>query len=392
LASFVGLAFLKPIFFFIFRGEIRLFDSLGFLVLYVIYISVVIVGRIIHQRIRIRPDDQAEILDDNNAEVLPDNDAIFVPKHMVQTNPSSEDGSSNTQQTSSASADDLDTIVAPPSERWLHWRNFCAKINPIKEWRNIQFYRKLWNLLKAPVVFLFTVTIPIVDEDQENKGWCQYLHGLQLVLLGQFMTFATNTFSTQAFLGFQLWQLALIASLVAFIVLLCSSTPDRPPIYMGLLAFIGFIVSVVWIYLIANEIVSILKAFGVFFGLSDAILGLTVLAWGNSISDLIADVAIAKQGFPRMGFSACFGGPLLNLLIGIGLPFTIYIVKNGGSVVKVGYNNMVLVLSAALGVALLTSLILMPASKFQATRVHGIALMALYIVLLTSNIVVEFFY
>ena len=52
------------------------------------------------------------------------------------------------------------------------------------------------------------------------------------------------------------------------------------------------------------------------FGLSDAILGLTVLAWGNSIGDLIADTAMAKRGNPRTGFSACFGGPLFNLLLG----------------------------------------------------------------------------
>ena len=34
--------------------------------------------------------------------------------------------------------------------------------------------------------------------------------------------------------------------------------------------------------------------FGVIFGLTDAILGLTILAWGNSIGDLIADTAMAK--------------------------------------------------------------------------------------------------
>ena len=35
---------------------------------------------------------------------------------------------------------------------------------------------------------------------------------------------------------------------------------------------------------------------GSIIGLSHAILGLTVLAWGNSIGDLVADVAIAKSG------------------------------------------------------------------------------------------------
>ena len=41
--------------------------------------------------------------------------------------------------------------------------------------------------------------------------------------------------------------------------------------------------------------------------------------------DLIADTAMAKRGSPRMGFSAAIGGPLFNLLLGIGLPFTIQV-------------------------------------------------------------------
>ena len=72
------------------------------------------------------------------------------------------------------------------------------------------------------------------------------------------------------------------------------------------------------------------------FGLSDAILGLTVLAWGNSIGDMIADTSMAKRGAPRVGYSACFGGPLFNLLIGIGLPFTIQILQGGGHTISLG--------------------------------------------------------
>ena len=85
---------------------------------------------------------------------------------------------------------------------------------------------------------------------------------------------------------------------MTFIVLLFTSRPQKAPAYHFILAFMGFAVAIAWIYVIANEIVSLLKAFGVYFGLSDAILGLTVLAWGNSLGDLIADVAICKFQIP----------------------------------------------------------------------------------------------
>ena len=54
-----------------------------------------------------------------------------------------------------------------------------------------------------------------------------------------------------------------------------------------------------------------------------AVLGLTVLAWGNSIGDLVADVAVARAGSPDMAVTACFAGPLFNMLVGLGVAFFI---------------------------------------------------------------------
>ena len=47
------------------------------------------------------------------------------------------------------------------------------------------------------------------------------------------------------------------------------------------------------------------------------ILGLTVLAIGNSVGDWVADTAVARAGKPGMGISSCFGSPLLNDVIGL---------------------------------------------------------------------------
>ena len=54
-----------------------------------------------------------------------------------------------------------------------------------------------------------------------------------------------------------------------------------------------------------------------------AILGLTVLAIGNSVGDWVADTAVARAGHPSMGVASCFGSPLLNDVLGLGIALTV---------------------------------------------------------------------
>ena len=105
-------------------------------------------------------------------------------------------------------------------------------------------------------------------------------------------------------------------------------------------SYAGFIMSIAWIYLISSEVVNVVTMLGVVSRVSHEVLGLTILAWSNSIGDLIADVSVAKQGYPVMAMAAAIGGQLFSefliknrlkrnkirvtdLLIGFGLPFTI---------------------------------------------------------------------
>ena len=79
-----------------------------------------------------------------------------------------------------------------------------------------------------------------------------------------------------------LWMACtLVSSLLLLLVVLSTRVSSDTPRYKGSLCFLGFIIGVTWISTIANEVVGILKAFGVILGISEAILGLTVFAVGN---------------------------------------------------------------------------------------------------------------
>ncbi|GLJ28072.1 hypothetical protein SUGI_0551180 [Cryptomeria japonica] len=69
----------------------------------------------------------------------------------------------------------------------------------------------------------------------------------------------------------------------------------------------------------ARELLGCLAVLGIILKLPPAVLGLTVLAWGNSVRDLVADVAAAKAGQPAMDMAGCYAGPMFNMLIGFGL-------------------------------------------------------------------------
>ncbi|KAI6380434.1 hypothetical protein MCOR25_001628 [Pyricularia grisea] len=112
---------------------------------------------------------------------------------------------------------------------------------------------------------------------------------------------------------------SLLGSLVLLALLLASTSPNVRPRYHFLFCFLGFIISVAWISTVAGEVVGVLKAFGVILGISEAILGLTIFAVGNSLGDLVADITVARLGYPVMALAACFGGPMLNILLGIGI-------------------------------------------------------------------------
>jgi sodium/potassium/calcium exchanger 6 len=87
------------------------------------------------------------------------------------------------------------------------------------------------------------------------------------------------------------------------------------------LSLYGFFIATTWIDVIGNNLVGLLQFLGTICRIPAPILGVTVLAWGNSLGDLSANVAMARKGMPDMATTANFAGPSFNLLLGVGFGF-----------------------------------------------------------------------
>lgn len=241
-------------------------------------------------------------------------------------------------------------------------------------------------------------------EPTSPRDWNRWLVAAQLFTAPLFVVvivWANTDEGDKRFLV-KLISYSLLGSLIAFAILVLTTTPSKPPKYRFLLCFLGFVVSVSWISTVANEVVGVLKAFGVILGISDAILGLTIFAVGNSLGDLVADITVARLGYPVMALSACFGGPMLNILLGIGISGLYMTIREADSKhakhpdkkikykpYEVEVSGTLMVSAITLLVTLVGLLIVVPMNKWMMTRRIGWGLIILWSISTVINLVVE---
>lgn len=256
----------------------------------------------------------------------------------------------------------------------------------------------------APLTFP-TQAEPTKSDPSSSKEWNRWLVATQLFTAPLFIVVLVWA-NTDPDLQLRTLLLpclyVLVASLVVFALLILFTTPSNPPKYRYILCFFGFIVAIAWISTIANEVVGVLKAFGVILGISDAILGLTIFAVGNSLGDLVADITVARLGYPVMALSACFGGPMLNILLGIGLSGLYMTIRDGHhkhdkhpdqpihyKPYQIDISPTLVISGVTLVITLLGLLVVIPLNKWTMDRKVGWTLIGLWSASTVGNIIVE---
>ncbi|KAM6155069.1 mitochondrial sodium/calcium exchanger protein [Rhynchocyon petersi] len=268
-------------------------------------------------------------------------------------------------------------------------------LNPLdyRKWRNKPAYWRALKVLKLPVEFLLLLTVPVVDPDKDDRNWKRPLNCLHLVTSP---LFCVLTLQSGAYGLYEIGSLlpvwavvVIVGTAVASVTFFVTSNSEIPRLHW-LFAFLGFLTSALWINAAATEVVNILRSLGVVFRLSNTVLGLTLLAWGNSIGDAFSDLTLARQGYPRMAFSACFGGIIFNILMGVGLGCLLQF-SPGHLEVKLEPDGLLVwVLASALGLSLVFSLVSVPMQCFQLSKVYGICLLLFYVNFLVVALLTEF--
>ncbi|KAH9363143.1 hypothetical protein HPB48_011889 [Haemaphysalis longicornis] len=273
------------------------------------------------------------------------------------------------------------------------WAEFLSQLVPWDpaEWAERGVAGKVYDMVTFPLRFVLVLTVPVVDYENAKDNWCRPLNALHCVTAPLFVVVVLGRADDYVFDKMPAMALGLLVGGPVALLVWLSSSFERPPCFHWVFGYAGFALSVLWIYGVASELLGLLRAFGLVAGLSDAILGLTVLAWGNSLGDFVTNVAVARQGYPSMAMAACFGGPLLNLLMGVGLPYTIRLAPEGFAArLPLLLTTLVQTLYGGLVASLVLSLYATLFCRYQSSRVHGALLLALYALFLVVAVVVEY--
>jgi len=149
-----------------------------------------------------------------------------------------------------------------------------------------------------------------------------------------------------------------------------------------------FLMSIGWIGGFTYFMVSWAIQIGDTIKIPTYIMGMTFLAAGTSIPDLLSSVIVAKQGKGDMAISSSVGSNIFDILVGLPLPWIVFIIVK---------KKNVRILSCGLAISIIVLIVMLIAvavsiriSGWKMTKFLGYSMFFLYFVFLTQDLVRNF--
>ncbi|XP_038002662.1 sodium/potassium/calcium exchanger 1 isoform X3 [Motacilla alba alba] len=151
---------------------------------------------------------------------------------------------------------------------------------------------------------------------------------------------------------------------------------------------ITFFGSILWIAAFSYLMVWWAHQVGETIGISEEIMGLTILAAGTSIPDLITSVIVARKGLGDMAVSSSVGSNIFDITVGLPVPWFLFSIFNGLSPVAVSSNGLFCAI-VLLFLMLLFVILSIAVCKWKMNKLLGLTMFALYFVFLIISVMLE---
>jgi solute carrier family 24 (sodium/potassium/calcium exchanger), member 6 len=298
----------------------------------------------------------------------------------------------------------MSTTSSLPADSWKEALDDGAdelKQHSNSIWENIvsdddlNIVSKFLLLCELPFTAMRQVTVPIPCEGY----YCRALVALSLALSPLWLVFYLwSKHDFNLFAGGLVHSLSFLTvelCVCAFALCILRFAPDRNGemalVYSTPIALYGFVIAATWIDTIADSLVSLLNFVGIILRIPGPVIGLTILAWGNSMGDLSANMTMARKGLANMAMTACFAGPVFNILVGLGLGFSSLSAKSGEAQTEVSLSPSVVTGFIFIAVNGITLLVIgLGIGKGRIPKQFGYLALSVYAIYLIVSIALQY--
>ena len=309
----------------------------------------------------------------------------------------------------------VDQVVLPIVRRMLPF---------VYRWDTMSLSDKIMSILSSPVVFVMTLTVPVVIEtyfcnqlnlyeplstsaedggdsveesdtpeslaiiawEKEAEELAPYLGIIQCFLLPLVACLALDL-GSEFLLVSRLAVCVLAGSILSGLFMLLWRFGSQTTLFK-VLSVVGFVASLLIMSKMSDELVVLIQVVGTVSGLDQTLMGLTLLALANSTSELITNLAIARMGYSAMALGACYGGTMLNIVLGLGFSTMLTSAANEGRPVVIHghFDKSFWICSVSLSLSLLLNIVYVVWNKYNMDERLGVMNIVWYI--LTASVIV----
>ena len=238
-------------------------------------------------------------------------------------------------------------------------------------------WRKVVKYLELPLDIVRDLTIPVIRRTKIDKLLIPLYPLFAGILVMWQLEYIYNYGDNVLF-----WVMFVsVAAVLGATLHLISKNRRGIEILSWVFIPLSAIISIVWLQVVANLLLDLLILIKIGSSLPSQVIGLTLIAWGNSLGDMFIGIALAKKGLGVMAISGIFAGQLFNLQIGFGL-----VLLNQTGIIRLNLFthsnedriNLILVLFSLIG--LVCTLIYGSLKKFKFNNTYRYYLMGFYLI------------